>query len=342
MAISVVLHAVGNSQIGVGHLSRTATLAAALHRSNGWHRVVLLWETSPELSRYFAPPGCEVIAVETAQKALDQRSRIVQTADCWILITDLLHLQPQDILASRQQGFQTIVHINDSGSGRWLADMVVDEDAFKTVVDLPLTFRGIGLVGNPYRIICESVTQKRPCYPWQSNLVRRMLVTFGGADPANLTIQLIEKFCAEQPPYLEVMAIIGPAFQQTQISQLIALAQTQSGLQVIECPDCISSLILAHDLIVTLGGITTYEAFCLGKPCAAVAWSYMSTYVTALSQQGLLANLGTIEQASAHLAALIQKPIWLAKLAQTGWECVDGQGANRVATEILKLMQTMF
>lgn len=342
MPVSVVLHAAGNSQIGVGHLSRTATLAAALRTNSVWHRVVLLWEANPSLTEYFAPEGCEVITVSDSQSALDVRSRLAQAAESWVLVTDLLNLQLEDMVTARAQGFQRLGHLNDSGAGRSMADLLIDEDAFKTSADLPADFQGIGLVGNAYRIIRSKVVQKRPAVSWQSDQVGRIMVSLGGADPDNLTLQLLRKLLSVGlPESLQVTVIIGPAFNPEHVYQIEALAQSHMNLQAVKSPSCMATLVLEQDLVITLGGLTTYEACCLGKPCAAIAWSYMSCYVEALSHMGMVANLGTIQQASVNLLQLIQNLTQLHQLARQGWESIDGQGANRISAEIIRLVNQL-
>ncbi len=338
---SVLLHAAGNSQIGVGHLSRTATLASALRKTKAWHRVVLLWESSSELATYFAPDGCEAISVDDRQAALEVRSQLAATGDDWVLTTDLLNLQPQDMLISRTQGFRLLSHLNDSGSGRALADLLVNEDAFKTPA-VPIDFAGVGLVGHAYRMIRPSVVQKRPATAWTGSQVKQMLISLGGADPDRLTCQLLTAICPQLPPDLGVTAVIGPAFSPAQSEALQRLAEHHRHLQLLAAPRCLATVLLQHDLIVTLGGLTTYEAFCLGKPCAAIAWSYMSQYVEALQQMRLLTNLGSVQQAPVTLLNWVQDPTHLADLAKRGWQMIDGQGADRVASAVLKLAENRY
>lgn len=335
---SVVLHAAGNSQIGIGHLSRTATLAAALRINPFWHRVILLWEASPSLVEHFAPKDCEIIAVRDFQSGLNIRFQLAQTAGLWVLITDLLNLKTEDMVTARTQGFRLLGYLNDSGTGRSVADLLIDEDAFKTSADLPADFQGIGLVGNAYRIIRPEVAQKRPAVSWRGDQVNRVLVSLGGADPGNLTLQLLRELLKlGLPESLLITVVIGPAFNPEHTDQLQALGAAHTNLQAVQSPSCMATLLLEQDLVITLGGLTFYEACCLGKPCAAIAWSYMSFYVDALSHMGMVSNLGTIQQASVNLLQLIQNPTQLRTLAKRGWEMIDGQGANRIAAELVRL-----
>lgn len=338
MSFSIVLQAAGGGAIGVGHLSRTATLATALRKTGFWRRVILLWETTPELAAHFQPPECEVIVVSNSKAAFRERSHLCAGQDISILVTDLLNVQPEDVLEAKKQGYQAFVHINDSGSGRFLADILVDEDAFKSLKDLPPSFKGIGLIGESYRIINQSVVQLRPSTPWQGETVEKVLITFGGADPDNFTLKLVQSLYQQQPhPTFSVTTVVGPAFDLKQVNQLENIAKQKENFRVLKSPASLGQLIQEHDLIVTLGGITSYEAMCLGKPCAAITWSFMKYYVEQLSLIGLLANFSEPHHAAHQLLEITPKIPLLRQLAQSGWQKIDGQGVERISTEVCHL-----
>ncbi|GAB1543056.1 UDP-2,4-diacetamido-2,4,6-trideoxy-beta-L-altropyranose hydrolase [Scytonema sp. NUACC21] len=340
MSFSVVLQAAGGSAIGVGHLSRTATLANALSKTEFWEKVVLLWETTPELAARFRPAKCEVMVVPDSQAALTERSRICQQKGVCVLVTDLLNVQPEDVVTAKSQGYQGFVHINDSGIGRFVADMLIDADAFKSPEDLPISFTGVGLIGAPYLIIRESIAQLRPLAPWQGERVSKVLITLGGADPENLTLQLVRSLLHQDiNSSFCVTTVIGPAFNPSQVSQLELIANINKDLRILKSPNSLAQLMLDHDLIVTLGGITSYEAMCLGKPCAVVAWGPMKYYVEQLSLIGLLKDLGEVKNAAMHLFKFIQNIDLLHKIARAGWQNVDGKGVDRIVDKISKLAE---
>ncbi|MBE8985971.1 hypothetical protein [Nostoc sp. LEGE 12450] len=342
MSYSVVVQAAGGGAIGVGHLSRTATLANALRSTGFWKRVVLLWETSPELAAYFQPPECEVIIVPDSQTALRERSRLCKQQGIFILVTDLLNIQAEDVAVAKNQGYQAFVHVNDSGIGRFAADMLVDADAFKSLKDLPPSFKGVGLIGAPYRIIRPSVAQLRPLTPWLGDKVNKVLISLGGSDPGNITLQLVQSLYEQQLlPSFSTTIVVGPAFDSTQVNQLQIIVEQNQYLSIIKSPSSLAHLILEHDLIVTLGGITSYEIMCMGKPCAAVAWGSMKYYVEHLNSISLLANLGEVKNAVNCLLKLTNNIGLLHQLAKLGWKKIDGRGADRIATQISNLANTL-
>jgi spore coat polysaccharide biosynthesis predicted glycosyltransferase SpsG len=181
----------------------------------------------------------------------------------------------------------------------------------------------------------------RPEQTWQGDRLHRILVTFGGADPGNLTLNFLQRLrplLAEAD--LEVTAIAGPVFHPNHRYHLQNLAQEEPRIHVVDAPSSLAELILEHDLTVTLGGITSYEAMCLGRACGAIAWEQKATHVEALAALDLLENLGTVEQAVDTLRDRLMEPTRLRTLANNGWQTIDGQGSDRIVAQIMQRVQS--
>ena len=331
----VVLHARGGRDIGIGHLSRTATLATALQQTGKFDRVLLVWQTTAELARHFLPEHCGLKLATTDDDALAQLQESVCLAHQLTLVTDLLHLGEQDIARFRNLGYQSIVHLNDSGPGRWCADTVVDGDAFKSAADIPDGFPGTALIGGRFRMLRDTVTSLRPDKPWQKNDVQRILVTFGGADPHDLTHQFLAELAAtaESLPF-SLLAVVGPAFSNSHQQRLRELAATRPDISIESTTD-LGSLILSHDLVVTLGGITGYEVMCLGRPCAAIHCPETAWYSKQLAATELLFDFTCVSAAAQQLATLTGNIRTLQATAERAWKLIDGHGAQRVVESIL-------
>lgn len=328
----VVLQAAGDRHIGISALARTATLAATFERMGFWQRILVIWEAPPELVERFAPEGCEVLGVEDRESAMDWRSLLAPPGTNAVLITDLLNLEPSVFQSAREEGYRFLVHLNDSGLGRFSADLLVDENRSKPTAD----FAGTELLGTSYCILPDSVRMLRPERPWQGQRLQRILVTFGGADPGNLSLNFLQRLrplLAETN--LEVTAIAGPVFHPNHRYHLQNLAQQDARITLIDAPKSLAELILSHDLTITLGGMTSYEAMCLGRPCGAIAQGATIPHVQSLAELNLLENLGDVEQAVGSLQQFLAQPSRLEELAAAGWQAIDGQGGDRIAQHIL-------
>lgn len=331
----ILFHAAGGAQIGIGHLSRCNSLATELLNSTTG-TLALVYEAPNELAAQFAPPGASLCAVASRAAALSARQQLLNDypGQKHVLITDLLNLVRHDSDLARQQGFDSLVHLNDSGS-EYQADIFVDGDAYKQ--DQPgAANQPRWLRGPRYHIVAPAVASARPPTPWARNRVEKALICFGGADPGRYT-ELFAQHLFDAPGHMHWTIILGPAFSAERREQLEKIAS--SYIVVRQTPANMPELILDSDLVVTLGGLTSYEAMCLGRPVAAVAWAHMAHYVARLAEFGLLVNLGEGMAAIEALLKLCHRPDQLAQLALRGWQTIDGAGASRVAAAIRELVR---
>jgi UDP-2,4-diacetamido-2,4,6-trideoxy-beta-L-altropyranose hydrolase len=303
--------------LGVGHLSRCATLCRAL--VDAGQAPLLLVEAAQAYPAFAARAGCEVDWIEGREAAWS----VLGSRGGGLLVTDLLGLSAADSRRARALGFGPLAHINDSLND-YAADLLVDTDVTPSAV----APTGVEvLAGAAWHMVRPDVTAARPAIPWSGAKAQTVLLTFGGADPARATEALVAGLAGGP---LKVTAALGPAMPQARKDAL----RQKGGAAFVDAPEAMSELILAHDLIVTLGGLTSYEAMVLGRPTACVSWRNMAPYVAQLAQAGAAGDLGPVETAAKAVLALVEDGARLSALARKGFEAVDGEGARRVA-EIL-------
>jgi spore coat polysaccharide biosynthesis predicted glycosyltransferase SpsG len=327
-----MIHAAGGSETGIGHLSRSRSVAAELIRLNAGP-VVLVYEAPPEVAERFSSSGARVIVASSRASALEIRERALRELGSAhsVLITDLLRLGANDAVFARRQGFQVLVHLNDSGLSAYAADLTIDGDAFKGTqqVNKGLTKY---LCGALYHIVDPSVACRRPVQPWSKATVEKVLVSLGGADPDQQTEFLVREI-RKCPSSVEFTVVAGPAFSPARCELLAS--QVGSRCRLLRSCLNMADTILEHDAVVTLGGLTSYEAMCLGRAVFAVAWAHMAPYVEQLDAVGLLKNLGLGEGVIENLYASLADAESVWRLARSGWEAIDGRGAERVVGVIL-------
>ncbi len=151
----------------------------------------------------------------------------------------------------------TLVTFDDRGSGAALADLHF----------APMVFSGQEklqgkrvFTGAPYLILSKEIDT---CKRWRQGL-NSILVTLGGSDTYGVTIQVVN--------FLKTMnrgatVVIGPAFQHHE-----QLKKAINGNFCVK--QSVPSLIQEfthHDLAITGGGITPFEANASGLPCLIIA-----------------------------------------------------------------------
>lgn len=171
---------------------------------------------------------------------------------------------------------------------------------------------------------------------------QQIIVSFGGEDPILLTEKTAEALARLQENNT-VLFIIGPDFRRHRQSWPPASIQREN-FQMIETYDPLETFLPGAGLLITAMGVTIAEAHVLGVPVAVMA-NYQSDLdsVKSLSEAGVVANLGYHDDLSVTELATGLKNLWAdsekrQELAHQGLQLTDGQGAQRAASLIAKLI----
>lgn len=239
----------GFPEIGLGHAYNALTVANELVR----HRIRFL-VTAPSALAH------DAIA---AQHYEVHRQRDPD------LVAEILRLQPDMVVNDRLDTPEdeirrlkaagiTVVSFEDLGPGARLADLVVNA-IYPEREPLPNHHFGP-------RFFCPRaefvLTQPRPV----SEEVRRVLVTFGGVDPSNLTRRVLESIhdeCVARGIELHVIAGRGYAAFES----LEPFGHATVDHAVADMADRIR----AADLVFTSAGRTVFEVACVGTPAIVLA-----------------------------------------------------------------------
>jgi spore coat polysaccharide biosynthesis predicted glycosyltransferase SpsG len=160
----------------------------------------------------------------------------------------------------------------------------------------------------------------------------------GGSDPANLTPKAL-KTLVKMKEGPSVTAVIGPAFRDVDSwaggladSDKVTFAGGVSNL---------AELLSSSDAAIISGGMTLFEASCLGVP-AIVLCQNESQVKNAVKFHdcGAAISLGlgayvSEESLMGNLAVLIRDGELRAEMSRSGMSYVDGRGLQRVTSIIL-------
>jgi spore coat polysaccharide biosynthesis predicted glycosyltransferase SpsG len=120
--------------------------------------------------------------------------------------------------------------------------------------------------------------------------VRRVLVTFGGADPSNLTEKTV-RVLGSMPGDFEVQVILGLAYEPRAALRAL-IEQLGPHFEVREQVRDMSRRMHAADLVITSAGRTVYEVAAIGTPCVVMAQNAREQrHLFALAENGFV-NLG--------------------------------------------------
>ena len=313
MVVAICIEA--SHRRGAGHLFRSQVLARELARLGC--RVLIVVNECAQAQEQLRASGLDFrVAAQGPgwEKALVAENQV----DLWIndrLDTDAEHGQ-----AMRSLGLP-LVTFDDRGEGAHEAFLNVCALAGGTARAIP--GRRV-LTGEEWLVLNPALAQRRR----QRTRADSLLVTLGGSDTYGVTLRIV-RLLARSGRCATVLT--GPLFAHE--TELAALAKTADITWRKSVPD-MGELFQAHDLAITGGGITPFEAVSTGLPVVIVA---NEPHEVAVGQR--LESLGCALFAGFHEeldeGLLLDLPMDVSGLSAAGMRCVPLDGAQRVCREIL-------
>ena len=335
----LVLRADATSTIGTGHAMRLLALAQAW--TDGGGEATLLTRGVPDwvAGRYEREGlGVERLAGDDGDAAtlvalVDGKGQAVAAVDGPRV--DGTYLDALAPIAAR-----TLVLDDMAALDRYPVAMVLNQNAHAERDRYPADVGTRYLLGLDYTLLRREFRTAMP----RENVAergRRVLVTFGGADPAGMTLRAMEALTAVGVlrPDLDVTVLVGPANPLLDvIAGAVDAAPFAARLE--RSVDDMTSRIAWADLAVTSAGSTVWELARLGCPALVVETAPAEPYLAAgLASVSLFDGLGPADDLSTTaLARAISNRLddrgWRAAMAALGPSLVDGQGAVRVAAAL--------
>ncbi|TAX70644.1 glycosyl transferase [Rhizobium leguminosarum] len=307
---------------GMGHLFRSLTLATEL-RSRG-HSVLFLANDHPNSLRIIRERGFDVALYDLAAVTGWENGFIEPDASSSVWINDRLNTQRSHSEAIKRLGAK-LVTFDDRGDGAELADINICALLFE---------RTEGLKGNDVRLGVEYMILNPEIAAFRRlrQSLASILVTLGGADTYGVTVR-VAKWLSNKP--FPVTIVTGPSFQHmAELEEVVATAAPDRFKLLNQVPSLAAEM-HGHDLAITGGGVTPFEACAAGLPCVVIANEPFEIPVGRA-----LEELGAAFFAGHHTAfdlGILEKPIPIRTMSETAMTKVDLGGVGRVADLLERL-----
>jgi spore coat polysaccharide biosynthesis predicted glycosyltransferase SpsG len=324
----VVVHADAGPEEGWGHLRESLQVAKGL-RIAGADCLLVLPSETPLAAEEAKAEGFGVVKIPALDWQSDDRpvklARLLETVRATHVVCDLV---------SVSEGYASAV---ETVCDAWAVITELREDERGDVnfnVGQSPEFMPLD---RSYRSAAARVTRES---------VRRILISYGGSDPRNVTAQTLEllrpAFAAKTlPPAIEVLAVLGPLFDHADAVRTIA-ASYPVPVDVVGplVPAEMALTVAGSDIAVTTAGGTMYEFCALGLPCVVVPdQAKQIANARVLADRGAViatspvATLGGDELADA-LHGLLSFEV-RKKLSARAQREIDGKGAERIANRLI-------
>jgi spore coat polysaccharide biosynthesis predicted glycosyltransferase SpsG len=299
-ATTVTLVAVAGRLVGSGHLHRCLTLADELTHHDV--QIVLQVPAGDD------PEPWEQLVLEAGHRLGD-----VQPADGGVVVFDVLRTDPTTVWALKQMGLRVAV-IEDDGPGAFAADLVVNELA----ADGPERWR----CGPDYAVLRPEFLRGRPHGPSQAGSNAgdgkgRVLLYFGGTDPARLTDRL--QLLLQSAGHTVTVATGYTGRERVTLAEQMALA----------------------DVLVTAAGRAVPAAAHIGVPTISIPVNGREVAHARLDSAHYLprAEIVSDRQVLEAVAAVLGSPALRLEMSGRGQHLVDGAGTQRIAALIDRLAE---
>lgn len=240
----------GNRTVGLGHVHNALLVANDLVE----HEIEFLVDADSELAATEVAARNYPVRVQSRARLVDD----VLASDADAVVNDILDTDEAYVGAIRQAG-KTVINFEDLGPGARLADLVVNAIYPEADVTAPGHY-----FGHRYMVLRDEFflvpTREIVDAP------RRVLLTFGGVDPANLTLRVLQAIHGEcLARGLQVTVVAGLGYEA--FDSLAGF----SGIEVIRNTRHIAGLMAQADVVFTSAGRTTYEVAAVAVPCIVLA-----------------------------------------------------------------------
>jgi spore coat polysaccharide biosynthesis predicted glycosyltransferase SpsG len=303
---------------GMGHLFRSLNLARALQQRG--HAVTLLANDDPVSLHIIRAHGHSPLVVDLQDMSSDWEAVLVARHGFSVWIDDRLDTDVAHAVHVNATGIPRVT-FDDRGSGAALADLHVAALAFDNA---ELAGKRV-LTGVDYLILNPDIGR----YQRLRSKAGSVLVTLGGSDTYGATVKVVAQLATKG---LGATVVIGPSFAHRQALDAVL---TSSFDVVAGVPSMVEEM-SRHELAITGGGITPFEANAAGLPCIVVA---NEDFEIPVGRE--LERLGGALFAGHHSAidlSALDGPLQLEEMSRAGMSKIGLGGVSRVVDALEGLL----
>ncbi len=333
------IRADGNSDIGLGHIMRSMTIATAF-KDSGYECIYI--SSMPVSTNLFERYGYPVIALDYAYdrktvKEACQIADILTKNHADYILVDSYYTDNEYLSILRKSA--TLICIN-STKKRLLTDYLINENIASNRDYLEDLYSGSGtrlLLGSEYSPIRKEF-HNRTYLP--NRLVQTVLITTGGGDQYNFMTQFMRIVKADAL-YSKMQFIFVSGGCNTYYDELVSEALGTSNIRVIRNPRNMADLMQESDVAITAGGTTVLELSVIGLPTIGIAVADdQEAGLSFMGQTGMIRYAGCIRDDAfwdtilIELRNLINDYGLRKKLSESSKAHIDGKGAQRIFYQI--------
>jgi UDP-2,4-diacetamido-2,4,6-trideoxy-beta-L-altropyranose hydrolase len=346
IAGTLLIRADAGAAIGAGHVMRCLALAQAWRSAGG--EAVFARAGENKLDDRLRAEGCDVANIHADPGTVDDAEQTVelyrQHRASWLAVDGFQFLPKY--CARVGAGPRRLLLFDDDGSrAPYRCDVVLNmnpqasESMYVSRDPAPQV-----LAGARYALLRQEFLKLGPAGRAIAEIAQRILVTFGGADPHNVTLKVLRALREISSPRLEVTAIVGVSNPHRAGLEEEA-RKSPHEIRLLSHVEDMAQFMSEADLAITAGGGTCFELAFMRVPMflltmAANHERTVEAYgkANAAIAAGWFDKLETSALSSRVLTAIRDRQLRVEIVANAA-EMVDGGGPQRVVDAMSKITQ---
>src|SRR5580704_14409792 len=257
---TLLIRADASAKIGAGHVMRCLALAQAWQRTGG--RTIFALAAGAELGARIRSEGAEVARIpaepgsrEDAAETAGLRARF--QADWLVLDGYQFSVNYRNGLRSATSHLLLVDDGVEPQPGE--CDVILNPDLDAPIKaysqrDGPTEF----LLGPKYALLRREFLESRKERSDVAEMAKRVLITFGGGDSHNVTLQVVQALEDIVDMRLDVTVVAGPNYEHGAALQA-AVDRSPHTTKLLRNAENMPELMAQADLAITAGGGTCYE-----------------------------------------------------------------------------------
>ena len=245
-------------EIGWGHVRRLGALLTAWCEVGG--RAQLVAEgIEGNAQNSLVEAGVEILAVETTQ--IEGLVAECRRGDACATALDGYQFSREDV--SVLQRVAPVLTLDDLAGPLGHADLVVNQN-LDFSPDRYSASEGTVLIGTDYVLLQPEFRRALERGPARDR--EGVLVTFGGADPARLSLPVCQELCRRLPGAENIDLVLGPGVDRDVVTRCEAFSRSMDSTRLTVHRDVasMSKLMYHASVAIAAAGSTTWELMAMG------------------------------------------------------------------------------
>jgi UDP-2,4-diacetamido-2,4,6-trideoxy-beta-L-altropyranose hydrolase len=340
MRKKIVIRCITDETKGFGNFTRCYTLAKSLQKY-GYKIIFIINNNKTVINKlqkrkfnHFIIP--KNFTYSTEWNFIDD---IMNSVNSHVLIIDMREYAESISKKLFSKNYKTIL-IDDAFCQKAYADIIFNGTLSKQFHNYKIVNKKSKLyLGPKYFLANEEFKKSKKSI---KNICKKkkynVLISMGGSDPANLTLNILKSLINLSD--IQITVIIGPFFKNTQ--KIIELSN-KNNIILKFSPDKIWKEFEKADVVISKSGVTLYELVLLKIPTICIiAFKHEAQNAQFFMNKGCIINLGMYnilkkDQLPKTLKRLLDNPEKRKQLCIRSGKVMDGKGLNRTSQIISKI-----